>query len=154
MKAIRKLLQRPKNNFYLGLLLGLLLFASLIFPVIQMFPLIFSADLLLEFVDCDYCALRNLNIFFYFSLIGWTLYCIYRVTKFKKYRPLRISLYMLIGYVLTNNIIALTFEEEAMRSSDGLKYLFLFSTAPFASLTPIIYGLIFHLITTRQNKIV
>ncbi len=61
---------------------------------------------------------------------------------------------MLIGYVLTNNIIALTLEEEAMRSSDGLKYLFLFSTAPFASLTPIIYGLIFHLITTRQNKIV
>ena len=59
---------------------------------------------------------------------------------------------MLIGYILTDNIIALTFEKEAMRSSDGLKYLFLYSTAPYASLTPIIYGLIFYLIAERNKQ--
>jgi hypothetical protein len=152
MKAIRRLLQRPKNSFYLGLLLGLLFLVSIIFPVIQTFSLIFLVELPLEFADCANCILVNLNIIFCISLIAWTFFCIYQVSKCKTYKPLRISLYMLIGYILTNNIIALTFEKEAMRSSDDLKYLFLYSTAPFASLTPIIYGLIFNIIATRQTK--
>jgi hypothetical protein len=59
---------------------------------------------------------------------------------------------MLVGYILTNNVIALTFVPDAMCSKDGQKYLFLFLTAPFASITPIIYGLIFNIIAKRQNK--
>ena len=116
-----------------------------------MFPLVFLADLLLEFSDCGYCALTNLNIFFIVCICIWTIYSIYKVTTDTIYRPLHISLYMFVGYILTNNIIALTFEKDAMRSSDGLKYLFLLSTAPYASLLPLIYGLIFYLIRRKKE---
>ena len=151
MRKLKSLLQRPKNSLYLGLLVGFLMLASLIFPVIQMFPLVLSADLLLEYSDCGYCALTNLNIFFIVSICIWTIYTIYKVTTDKTYGPLQISLYMFVGYILTNNIIALTFEKNAMRSSDGLKYLFLLSTAPYASLLPLIYGLIFYLIRRKKE---
>jgi len=59
---------------------------------------------------------------------------------------------MLIGYLLTINFISLAFEMEAMRSNDGMKYLFLYSVGPVASMTPIFYGLIFYYIARRQSK--
>jgi hypothetical protein len=65
---------------------------------------------------------------------------------------MRIAVFMLVGYVLTNNILALSFETDAMRSNDGLKYLFLFQTAPIASVTPIIYGVLYHYLLTRNGK--
>ncbi len=152
MKRIKRLLQRPKNSFYLGLLVGLLSLISLLFPLIQAWTLIFTVDLWQEFVVCRYCLLTNLKYFYCVFFILWTIYCAYKVSTHKTYRPLRISLYMLIGYLSTINFISLIFEKEAMRSDDGMKYLFLYSIGPIASLTPIFYGLIFYLIARRQSK--
>lgn len=151
MKKLKKLLQRPKNSFYLGLLLGFLFLISLLFPIIQLWSLMLFVDIPLEGSFCCRCYMPNFNLFFIVAFILWTTFCIYKVTTFNTYRPLRISLFMLIGYILTNDMIA-TFFPEAMCSKDGQKYFFLFLTAPFASLTPIIYGLIFNIIAIRKNK--
>ena len=148
---IKKLLQRPKNSFYLGLLLGLLFLFSILFPVIQSWSLIFFVDFPLESSNCCLCYIPHFNVFFTIALVLWTIFCIYKVSTFKTYRPLRISLFMLVGYILTNDMIA-TLIPEAMCSKDGQKYFFLFLTAPFASLTPIIYGIIFNVMAARQNK--
>ena len=111
-----------------------------------------TVEPLIAYADCGYCALTQLTIFFIVCMVGWTVYCIYKVKKHRIYRPFRTSLYMLIGYILTTNILTLLIAKDAMRDDDGLKYMAVLVTGTFACITPIAYGVIFHLITWHKNK--
>ena len=146
-----RLIKKPNNSFLLGLLLGGLLLVTLIFPLIQMLALFFTVDLWVMDADCDYCTLTGLKIFYAILLVLWTLFCFYRATRVHVYQPIFLATFMLVGYLLTNTLIALIFEKEALRSNDAFKYIFLYSIGPYSCLTPVFYGLVFHLIGLKRK---
>ena len=143
---------KKKNFISLGLLLSGMLIVSLIFPFFQMLSLLFMIQQWVEGTDCGYCRWTELKIIYSILLVAWTLFSCFRIWRSQKSDAYFILVYMLVGYRLVATVLALIFEKEALRSMDMFLMLHLYYIELYASITPILYGLLFHVIVKIKLK--